>query len=330
MKKDNKLLGVQILRVVACLMVFVVHFGQRTGVNSVFAFTDYGQYGVYLFFLISGFLMCQSLMKGSLNRGEIKRYYIKRAIRILPLYYLSIIWFFITEELILDTMPQDDLRIGWFRYFFLLNTVVKNNGFATYHWGNIGITWTIPVFVFAYLISPLVCKWVKNANRASVAFGVSLAVSVLADKVLNGWIMPLQYMHFFVLGIMLWHYLNENKEREFAIVCSVLWIVADALQVLPILKMALVFAILTGAMCKINLSVPDKIRNLIEVVDEHSYTLYLMHGIVFCSVIDKLQLSWWINAMIAIIGSFVLTVVVHQLYEKPVTKWLEKKCLNNK
>jgi len=42
---------IQIIRIIACLLVFVVHFGQRMEFNGIVrVFTDFGKYGVQLFF----------------------------------------------------------------------------------------------------------------------------------------------------------------------------------------------------------------------------------------------------------------------------------------
>ena len=102
---------IQILRVIACFMVFLVHFGQRTSLDGIVrSFTDFGAYGVHLFFLISGFLACKAFFNK--ENVDIKKYYIKRAIAILPLYYLIILYYFITENIFnqfTPIIPQDEL-----------------------------------------------------------------------------------------------------------------------------------------------------------------------------------------------------------------------------
>ena len=73
-------------------MVFIVHFGQRIELTGTIRnLTDFGAFGVQLFFIISGYLACSSLCNRTVN---IKKYYLKRLIRIAPLYYFVVFWFF--------------------------------------------------------------------------------------------------------------------------------------------------------------------------------------------------------------------------------------------
>ena len=63
MKNKNR--GIQVLRVLAALGVFAVHFGQRMELSGILRnITDFGRYGVHLFFIISGYLSCLSLSSG--------------------------------------------------------------------------------------------------------------------------------------------------------------------------------------------------------------------------------------------------------------------------
>ena len=61
-----------------------------------------------------------------------------------------------------------------------------------------------------------------------------------------------------------------------------------------------------------------------DVLDEHSYTLYLVHGIVFCGIIDKFEVGLVLRVLIAVVGTAFLTWIVHKLYEKPVQSLLRK------
>ena len=120
--------SIQLLRVCACILVFVVHFGQRVGLSGTLRlFTDFGRFGVQLFFLISGFLAAKAICDNP--EIDVKKYYLKRAIAILPLYYLVIFYYFITENILnhfVSVIPPDDLGLGWFRYLFLLNGVLNS------------------------------------------------------------------------------------------------------------------------------------------------------------------------------------------------------------
>ena len=48
-KKRNT--AIQLLRIIACILVFLVHFGQRLELKGeIRQFTNFGEYGVHLFF----------------------------------------------------------------------------------------------------------------------------------------------------------------------------------------------------------------------------------------------------------------------------------------
>lgn len=59
---SKKYQNIQILRIIACMGVFCVHFGQGLELSGVLRkITDFGSWGVILFFIISGFVTFASL-----------------------------------------------------------------------------------------------------------------------------------------------------------------------------------------------------------------------------------------------------------------------------
>ena len=57
----TKVAGLQILRVLACVGVFLCHLGSQMEVDgTIEKFMDFGARGVYLFFILSGFFGFQS------------------------------------------------------------------------------------------------------------------------------------------------------------------------------------------------------------------------------------------------------------------------------
>jgi len=74
--------GLDGLRFIAFLLVFYFHFNLETGV---------GWYGVDLFFVISGYLITTILISIKKSGGRLFPFYVRRALRILPLYYLFLI-----------------------------------------------------------------------------------------------------------------------------------------------------------------------------------------------------------------------------------------------
>ncbi len=84
------------LRAFSILYVLGAHFGfciQNKYMNYVFGF---GRLGVYVFFVISGFLITTLLLKEKITYGKIslKKFYLRRFIRIMPVAYLYLIILF--------------------------------------------------------------------------------------------------------------------------------------------------------------------------------------------------------------------------------------------
>jgi peptidoglycan/LPS O-acetylase OafA/YrhL len=73
--------GFDVLRFVAILFVILHHY---------FFMFEIGWVGVDLFFVLSGFLITDQLSKITLTPTIIFEFYIRRALRIFPLYYLTL------------------------------------------------------------------------------------------------------------------------------------------------------------------------------------------------------------------------------------------------
>ena len=99
-----------ILRVLAAVMVFMIHFaGFRNLPKPQFVFTLFRHfnYGVSIFFAMSGYLIMQSVESSS----SLKEYFIKRVSRIVPAYFAILIFGIIVWDLILGQMPPDSFTL---------------------------------------------------------------------------------------------------------------------------------------------------------------------------------------------------------------------------
>ena len=91
--KKGSIEGVQYLRGIAALMV--VFFHSRSYFTDIAAWTGVGARGVDLFFVISGFIMAYSTRHVDQNSSIAKESLIflaKRIIRIVPLYWIALLW----------------------------------------------------------------------------------------------------------------------------------------------------------------------------------------------------------------------------------------------
>lgn len=83
---------IQVLRGVAAVMVLFYHTRaaeqKYTGFSYLSGWTEYGMYGVDIFFFISGFIITWTTINHAPSLQNSGRFFIRRAIRIYPLYWL--------------------------------------------------------------------------------------------------------------------------------------------------------------------------------------------------------------------------------------------------
>ncbi|MDP9170045.1 MAG: acyltransferase [Acidobacteriota bacterium] len=157
------------LRGIAVLMVLLYHLfaysmfdGHWTGLPSLaVSITKDGWRGVDLFFVLSGFLITGILLDSRSDPHYFRNFYARRALRILPLYYVVIF-------IILLAYPHAGSYF-WLNFFFLSNLA------PLLHIPMLnGALWSLSVEEHYYLIWPMV---VRHLRRRSVAY---IAVAICA------------------------------------------------------------------------------------------------------------------------------------------------------
>ncbi len=310
MKKQN----IQLWRGAACLMVFTVHFGQRMAFTGTLRkLTDQGALGVYLFLIISGYLIAQSCRRYAGEQPG--RYIANRMLRILPLYYVVIFYYFAVHVLVLRDIPSDPTGWGVLRYLFVLNSIVPPTG--EYFWDNLGITWTIPFFVWMYAALPFLLRYVKTWLGSVVLLALSLKLFGNLWK-LNGYLQILYYLPYFLEGVVIYHACREGKKGITAVGTCVLALCLYQAEGYETLFSSCFFVLLILATDGLRVETPVFLR-LLDLSDRYSYTLYLAHGIVFIHLLDRgIPASPPARALTALAGSAVLTWVLNKFAEVPI------------
>ena len=255
-------------------------------------------------------------------------YYKKRVVTILPLYYFCIVWYFITESLLdylnLLEIPEDIYHLRWFRYIFLLNGVVDSN---CYFWRNLGITWSIPVFAFFYLIAPIILEGITSIKKSFIVWGIVWIVSLIIEYCLYNYFhynsTIVKNLHVFLFGSMLFWIVKADMTCMSSLLFNILTI-----PLIVIKQYAEVYLLLFSSITILCVSleksfkIGTKIESVISCIDKYSYSLYLMHGIVFCSFIDRIKnhAPHWLVGIIAIIGTIIATWTGYNYIELPLKK----------
>jgi peptidoglycan/LPS O-acetylase OafA/YrhL len=126
--KKAKFQGLDGLRGIAILLVIIAHIFKKH-----FAFWYFGQMGVNIFFVISGFLITTLLLKEKYTIGRInlKNFYIRRGLRILPLVYLYLIVLLFLK--IIYHLPITG-KSFIASFLFVRNLTWENDWYTTHFW----------------------------------------------------------------------------------------------------------------------------------------------------------------------------------------------------
>jgi peptidoglycan/LPS O-acetylase OafA/YrhL len=172
------------VRGLAILMVLIFHFVGNTLPTSpveraIVGVSNYGAYGVELFFVLSGFLITGILYDAQNKPNYFRNFYMRRFLRIFPLYYgvLALI-FFVAPLIPLLRGPTLDYlvdRQAW-AWLYAVNIYIGKAGDWSFSY--LDHFWSLAIEEHFYLFWPLVVFLLARKPRALIA--VSLATSLCA------------------------------------------------------------------------------------------------------------------------------------------------------
>ena len=162
------------MRGVAILSVFFYHafywsYGglqfERPARLFIQAFR-FGWLGVNLFFVLSGFLITGILLDSRSSPQYFQRFYIRRALRILPIFYLVLF--------LLALMPDQSHSFLWMSFFYLSNIAPLFGIPMSYP-----ILWSLAVEEHFYFLWPLIVRKISSRGVLWVASGIAVAAPLL-------------------------------------------------------------------------------------------------------------------------------------------------------
>ena len=176
-KTGTRLRGLDGLRGLAALAVFGVHYNQivdvdaQTGPFDFYRLLVNGEYGVALFFILSGLLLSQPFWKSVLYQADwpdLKTYVLHRLARILPAYYLALTILIILTGYWRYPEAWADILL---HYSFLFN-------YTEFSIFSINAPfWTLAVEVQFYCLLPLIFLMLRRFSAQNV-FGILLLLCI--------------------------------------------------------------------------------------------------------------------------------------------------------
>lgn len=146
----DRINSVEGMRGVAALSVILFHW----------SFIYWGWVGVWVFFVISGFVITRSLLRLDLEASaysvKIKKFFIRRAFRIFPLYFLIVL----AGAVIILIEDPSGMRLFELRYMFLALATATVNFYRMTPGYEVNLLfdhfWSLSVEEHFYLVMPLV------------------------------------------------------------------------------------------------------------------------------------------------------------------------------
>ncbi len=171
---NKKYVAIDYLRALAIIMVIIFHasgyaYGQSlinsTYVIAYFKLSILCASGVTLFFVISGFLITGILLDTQNQKNTLKKFYIRRALRIFPLYYVSIIIISVILFLIFDDFKLNIQILSHLLYASNFLWIVMPEGYEIFsknHTGFYEHFWSLAIEEQFYLIWPAIILFIQR------------------------------------------------------------------------------------------------------------------------------------------------------------------------
>jgi peptidoglycan/LPS O-acetylase OafA/YrhL len=172
------------VRGLAIVMVLLLHFVANVPPTNlvervIVGVTNYGSYGVELFFILSGFLITGILYDAHDRPHYFRNFYMRRTLRIFPLYYGVLALVFIVAPLVPllrgETLNFLVDRQAW-AWLYAVNIYIAKNGEWSFSY--LDHFWSLAIEEHFYLFWPLVIFLLARRPRTLIA--VSLAISLCA------------------------------------------------------------------------------------------------------------------------------------------------------
>jgi peptidoglycan/LPS O-acetylase OafA/YrhL len=346
--------GIDGLRSVAFLMVFLHHCGPAAGLNRI---VNWGWLGVDLFFVISGFLITSLLLEENFKFGNIRldQFYMRRILRIWPPYYCVLIAACLVSFQVIKVILPDALFIG---NFYALQTFnyLKSQGqlFASFL---LLPLWSLCIEEQFYIFLPLTLIILKSV-RKRIALLVGVIVCSIAYRFYlnqhstsdDAWYFnTLAHLDPLMIGSLLGMLnfsttiFNHCKGYVFA-TCLAALAATTALpdlndnhvSIVPAITWcSIAFAGILACACSWKPAKSLFSNKFIAGFGRKTYSMYLWHGAIVFQVQQHAPSNWALRAALSLVLTYLVAELSWKILEAPInslkgkfTRKLETKLLN--
>lgn len=348
----ERLIALDIFRGIAVLLVLLFHFTARippehmAAAESPLLVINWGWIGVFLFFVISGYCISETLSR---NEGA-PLFLFRRAVRIYPAYILAVTIAFILVSL--TPVPEYDLKSGTFYFIqssgieYIANLLfLRELGFP---WID-GVYWSLLVELKFYVLIAALYALVARLSRARQIFmplsvvlaGIWLGAEIMQAGLVAKLLKHLTiapYLPFFALGMLL----NTTaagsppgRKRSATMQLALVTLICNAVLMLLDGSIAALLAfnglvaslVLTVFHAEFRQSFERKLACLVPV-GLISYSLYLFHNNIGLALIR--ELNQHMNHNLSILIATIVVLGISTLSYLIAEQFLSKQLLRAK
>lgn len=302
--------------------------------QALHAVLSLGNFGVPLFFGISGFILSQPMMRGHGEKISMSEYYMRRLTRIEPPYVINMCLLALAY-VVLEGKSLSDVGLHLMASLLYLHNLV----FGAQSTLN-SVAWSLEVEVQFYLLAPFLVIWLLAQGvcyRVWLILAISIAGGVAEAMALIPVLSLLTVIQYFLVGVLVADLYSRGGAdsrilkwagRDF-VVLLVLAVYAcirfRASEFQGVACWALIFSFLSSALAggqlKKLLGYP-----LVYVIGGMCYTIYLWHGPVWrkiwhtafgTSIGDQYWLYYFQKAAFFVPCILIVSAVLFLLFEKP-------------
>lgn len=328
------------VRGIAALMVIVFHFFQDLRPDDSIAqflkkIAVFGQTGVTLFFVLSGFLITRILISTKEESGYFKTFYLRRTLRIFPLYYFFLIIYYWIFPIIhkTDFTPLSE-QIYYYTYLQNIAQTFNIQTEGPIHFWSLAVEehfylfWPIVIYcssintlkkiIFTIIIGAILLRFVMIDNGIevyyftftridSLALGAYLAILELDKRLTRS---SLNSYLFFALSLLipvliLWFFFTGESN--------------DWIQVFKYTLISVVYFLsIAIIICLHDNIISTKIltNKIIAYSGKISYGLYVYHPLAFYISFRFINLdTWYANFFIGLGTTFILSSLSYHFIE---------------
>lgn len=314
-KKNYYVKIINFLRAIASLGVCAIHISYGTGLYKIKLadrFISFGQQGVPIFFVISGFIIPYSLWNSNYETKDFFRYLFKRALRIDPPYLVVILICILTGGCAFDWVKLI-LHVGYLIPFF-----------KSQQWYQ-GVFWTLGIEFQYYVIIGLGFRFIKTNNNyllLLILLLLPITSYFLPSNIPTGFI--IKHLHYFCFGIVCCLYLKGKIN----------FIQAHIWFGLLTLFLCISISITTGLIgyfTSLSILYLNFSTKATDFLGKISYSLYLVHIFVGGWVINFFSPyieNIFILFILTIVFCILFATVFYYLVEKPAFEYSKRYKLN--